>query len=131
MMNSADSVESIRVDKWLWAVRVCKTRQIATDLCQREKVLVDGQRVKPSRDVRPGQVVTVKKDGIEYQYRVIKRVGKRVGAPEAAGCREDITPKEALEKLKMIRSSWTPRRPKGAGRPTKKERRDLRKALGK
>lgn len=121
---------SVRVDKWLWAVRICKTRKAATELCKQHKVLVDGNLVKPSREIRPGQVVVVKRDGIEWQYRVVRCLDKRVSAPLASGHREDITPQETLERLKMIKRDVMPRRPKGAGRPTKKERRDLEKLPG-
>ncbi|MCA9404900.1 MAG: RNA-binding S4 domain-containing protein [Candidatus Omnitrophica bacterium] len=117
--------ESVRIDKWLWAVRICKTRLIAADLCKRQKVSTDGQYIKPSRDVKAGQVVTVKKDGIDWQYKILQCIDKRVGAKIAAACYEDLTPAEDVEKLKMIKSVWVPRRAKGEGRPTKKDRRAI------
>ncbi|MCA9398523.1 MAG: RNA-binding S4 domain-containing protein [Candidatus Omnitrophica bacterium] len=119
--------ESVRIDKWLWAVRICKTRLIAADLCKRQKVSIDGQYIKPSRDVKTGQVVTVKKDGIDWQYKILQCIDKRVGAKIAAACYEDLTPTEDVEKLKMIKSVWVPRRAKGEGRPTKKDRRAIDK----
>ncbi|MCA9394691.1 MAG: RNA-binding S4 domain-containing protein [Candidatus Omnitrophica bacterium] len=121
----------IRLDKWLWAVRICKTRAAATDLCKRQRVSVDGQNAKPSREIREGNLITVKRDGIDWQYKVLKCIDKRVGAKIAAECREDLTPKEDLKRLKEVKSSWTPRRPKGEGRPTKKDRRDLDKLHGR
>lgn len=124
---SDDELSSVRIDKWLWAVRICKTRKVASELCKQHKVLVEGQPVKPSRDVMSGHVVIVKRDGIEWQYKVIQCIDKRVSAPLSLECKEDITPKETLERLKLIKSDLMPRRPKGAGRPTKKERRDLEK----
>jgi ribosome-associated heat shock protein Hsp15 len=117
--------ETVRVDRWLWAVRICKTRSRAADLCGRGRVLVDGQPVKPSRPVKPGQVVGLKKDGILWQYGVLRCVGQRVGAPAAALCREDRTPAEDIEKSQAIRRGRSPARPPGMGRPTKKDRRDL------
>ncbi len=122
-------LNSIRIDKWLHAVRVCKTRLIATDLCKRHKVSVDGQAVKPSREIRVGQIVTVRKDSIDWQFKVLKCIEKRVGAKIAIECYEDLTPEEQLHKLKLIKGAWVPRRLKGEGRPTKKERRDMDRLL--
>ena len=124
---SEGELSFVRIDKWLWAVRICKTRKIASELCKRHRVLVEGQPVKSSRDVRPEQVVTVKREGIEWQYKVIRCIDKRVGAALVGECKQDITPSEILERLKLIKKDALPRRPKGAGRPTKKERRDLQK----
>jgi len=122
-----DILESVRIDRWLWSVRIVKTRSIATDLCKRQKVKVDDQNVKASRDVRVGQLVSVKKDGIVFQYRVLKCIEKRVGAKIAIECKSDETPEEEILKMKMIKGGWTPRRDKGAGRPTKKDRRAIDK----
>lgn len=120
-----EEIDSVRIDRWLWAVRICKTRSIATDLCKRQRVSVDGQDVKPSREVRVGQTVILKRDSISWQYKVLKCITNRVGAKLAIECKEDLTPQEEIDKLKMIKSGWTPRRAKGEGRPTKKERRAL------
>ena len=120
-------MSSVRIDKWLWAVRICKTRKAATELCKQRKVLVEGRPVKPSKEVMLRQVVIVKRDGVEWQYRVIQCIDKRVSAPLSLKCREGINHEEAMEKLKLIKSDWMPPRSKGAGRPTKKERRDLEK----
>lgn len=119
--------EKVRLDKWLWAVRICKTRAAATDLCKRQRVSVDGQAAKPSREVRAGQLITVKRDGIDWQYKVLQCIDKRVGAKIAAECRADLTPQEDLQRLKEVKSGWTPRREKGEGRPTKKDRRAIDK----
>jgi ribosome-associated heat shock protein Hsp15 len=123
-------ISSVRIDKWLWAVRICKTRLIATDLCKRHKVSVNGQPVKPSRDVVAGQIVVVRKDGIGWQYRVLKCIDKRVGPPVAKECCEDITPQEEKDKLALVKGGWIPRRAPGEGRPTKKERREMDRVLG-
>ena len=118
-------LNSVRIDKWLWASRICKTRKVAMLLCKQHKVSIDGQPVKQSRDVSPGQVVIIKRDGIQWHYRVIKCLDKRVGAALSLEFKEDITPKENLEMLKMMKKDLMPRREKGLGRPTKKDRRDL------
>ena len=112
---SDNELSSVRIDKWLWAVRICKTRKVAAELCKQHKVLVEGQPVKPSREVMLRQVVIVKRDGIEWQYKVIQCIDKRVSAPLSLECREDINHKEAMEKLKLIKSDLMPPRPKGAG----------------
>ena len=129
-MKSEHVLMDVRIDKWLWAVRICKTRVLATDLCKRHKVAIDEQPVKPSRDVRVGQVIVVRKDNIDWQYRVLKCIDKRVGAKVAAECCEDMTPLEEKNKLALIKSSCVARRGKGEGRPTKKERRDMQRVMG-
>jgi len=123
------SINTVRIDKWLWAVRICKTRAMATDLCKRQKVTINGQYAKASREIHPGQTITIKKEGIEWKYKVIECIDKRVSAPLAAKCKNDITPDENLNQLKLIKTNWTPYRAKGSGRPTKKERRDLDKVM--
>ncbi len=123
MVNN--SLESVRVDKWLWSVRICKTRVLSTDLCKRQKVSIDGQNVKPSREVTIGQVITIRREGIYWTYKVLKGIDKRVGAKIALECYENLTSKEELDKLKSIKSGWVPQRDLGAGRPTKKERREI------
>ncbi|VAW18869.1 Ribosome-associated heat shock protein implicated in the recycling of the 50S subunit (S4 paralog) [hydrothermal vent metagenome] len=124
-------LESVRVDKWLWSVRICKTRVISTGLCKRQKVSIDGQNVKPSREVSIGQVISVRRDGIHWTYKVLKCIDKRVGAKIALECYENLTSKEELNKLRLIKSGWVPRRDQGTGRPTKKERRDIDRLLKK
>jgi len=120
-----DGLDTVRVDKWLWAVRICKTRSIATDLCDRGRVKVDGSPSKPSRKLRPGQLVAVKKDGLQREFKVLKCIDKRVGAPLADECKEEITPVEELQRVASIRKGGVPRRPKGSGRPTKRDRRKI------
>jgi len=117
--------DKVRLDKWLWAARICKTRTAASDLCRRQRVSVNGMKAKPSREITPGQTITVRRDGIDWIYKVVRCIEKRAGPKIAAECREDLTPKEEIEKLKSIKRGWAPRRPKGAGRPTKKDRRAI------
>ena len=120
----------VRIDKWLWSVRICKTRLMATELCKRRKVTIDGQPVKPSRSVNVGQEIVVRKEGISWHYRVLSCIDKRVSATVAKECSEDITPQEERNKLALIKGGWVPRRAKGEGRPTKKERREMERVLG-
>ena len=95
----------VRIDKWLWSVRICKTRAVATDLCKRQKVLVDDEPVKPSRSIYAGQEIVVRRDGVNWHYRVLQCIDKRVGAPVARECCDDITPAEERNKLALIKGS--------------------------
>ena len=119
--------EGIRIDKWLWAVRLVKTRSIATDLCKRGKVFVDGSPAKPSKQLQIGDEIVIKKPPVLYSYKVIGLIGKRVSATLAAEHVTNTTPPEELEKLKSLQESAFFARDKGIGRPTKKDRRDLDK----
>jgi len=124
-MQIKDQASSVRIDCWLWAVRICKTRPAAANLCKRQRVSIDGQQVKPSRAVQVGQIISLKRDGITWQYQVLRCIRNRVGAKLAVECKKDLTPQEEIDKLNQAKSGWTPRREKGEGRPTKKERRAL------
>lgn len=121
----SETDKTVRVDRWLWAVRICRTRSQATDLCDRGRILIDGQLAKASRQLRCGQIVVVKKDGIFWHYEVLRTIDKRVGAPLAMECRKDCTPAEDIARVQAIRSQRMPSRPQGMGRPTKKDRRDF------
>jgi ribosome-associated heat shock protein Hsp15 len=123
-------MDEVRIDKWLWAVRICKTRSEAADLCRSGKVTVNNLAAKPSRDVKPGQQVTLRRDGIDWQYKVINCIEKRVGSKVAVTCYENLTPEETLRAYQAVKSSRTPSRPRGEGRPTKKDRRSLEKLRG-
>ena len=118
-------MEEVRVDKWLWAVRVFKTRSIATDACKKGRISIAGVTVKPSRVIRVGEVITVRTPPIEYSFRVIQLLGSRVGAKRVAEFMENVTPREQYELLELQRVSGFVDRAKGLGRPTKKDRRDL------
>lgn len=118
-------MEEVRVDKWLWAVRVFKTRSIATEACKKGRISIAGVTVKPSRTIRVGEVVTVRKPPIEYSFRVVQLLGSRVGAKRVAEFMENVTPREQYELLELQRVSGFVDRAKGLGRPTKKDRRDL------
>lgn len=114
-----------RVDKWLWAVRVFKTRSIATDAVKKGRVEVNDVIVKPSRSLKPGDIVKVRKAPVTYSFRVIQLVQNRLGAKLVPEYMENITPKSELDILEMVKISGFIDRRKGLGRPTKKEGREL------
>jgi len=117
--------KEVRMDKWLWAVRIFKTRSKATEACKKGLVALGNLPVKPSHAVKPGQVVEVRKSHVIRTYKVLDVTEKRMSASLAAGFVEDITPPEQLEIMEIQkRLSWFNRK-KGTGRPTKKKRRDL------
>ena len=122
--------KQIRVDKWLWAVRLFKTRNQATEACKKGRVLIREQPVKPSRVLRINDIIQVKRPPIVYSYRVTGLLSKRLSARLVRDYIEDITPEEELSKLK-VRETFFISRDKGSGRPTKKERRIMDKLRGK
>ncbi|UBZ07148.1 RNA-binding S4 domain-containing protein [Salegentibacter mishustinae] len=115
----------MRVDKFLWCVRYFKTRSIATNACKQGKVKMDGTSVKPSKEVFPNDKLTVRKNQIDYQIEVLDLPPSRVGAKLVNLYLIDVTPKEAFEKLELLKYSKDYYRKKGTGRPTKKDRRDI------
>lgn len=114
-----------RIDKWLWAARIFKTRSLAADACKSGRVTLNGAQVKPSRTVKEGDEVGVKKSPVTYTFRVKQAIEKRVGAKLLPDILEDITTPEQYEILEMQRISGFVGRAKGTGRPTKKDRRAL------
>ena len=117
--------EETRIDKYLWAIRVFKTRSDATDACKGGKVRVNGADIKPSKNVRAGDVISVRKGAVTYTYRVIAVIDKRQGAKLVPQYAENITPEEELAKLKAPVETFFLKRDRGSGRPTKKERRQM------
>lgn len=117
--------QEVRIDKYLWSIRVYKTRTEAADACRSGKVQVNGIEVKASRDIKTGDVITVRKGSVHFQYRVLVPVGNRQGAKLVPEFAENITPQEELDKLNAPFETVYVRRDRGTGRPTKKERRDL------
>ncbi len=115
----------VRIDKWLWAVRVFKTRSLATDACKMNRVSINGQLTKPSRLVKEGDVISVRKPPIEYSFKVLRVLNNRVGARLVPEYMENVTPKEQYDILELQRLSRFVDRAKGLGRPTKKDRRDM------
>ena len=118
-------MEEVRVDKWLWAVRVFKTRSIATEACKKGRVSFGGGPIKPSRTSRGGEVITGREPPSEYSFRVLQLLASRVGAKRVAEFMENVTPQAQYELLELQRVSGFVDRAKGLGRPTKKDRRDL------
>lgn len=125
-------LEKVRVDKWLWSVRIFKSRTLATDACKSGKIRVDGDPAKPSALIERGQTVQVKKNGFNFEFKVVDLIQKRVGAPIAQTCYEDLTPAEELNKFQewFVGKAASERRERGAGRPTKRERRDIDRFKG-
>ena len=121
--------KQIRVDKWLWAVRLYKTRNQATEACKKGRILIREQPVKPSRVLRVNDIVQVKKPPVVYSYKVTGLLSKRLSARLVQDYILDVTPEQELEKLK-VRETFFINRDKGSGRPTKKERRTMDKLRG-
>ena len=116
----------VRIDKWLWAVRVFKTRSDAAEACRTGKVTINGSEAKPSKEVKEGDLLTVKKVPImRFSYKVVGLVERRLPAKDVPTYCLDITPQEELDKLNAPKESFFVVRDRGAGRPTKKERRDM------
>lgn len=116
-------MQGIRIDKWLWAVRIYKTRSIATDACRTGRVKVGGQPVKPSHEVKVDEVISINLHSMTKTIRVAALLQNRVGADLVANYLEDLTPQEEYDKLKVKHELNHEFRPRGTGRPTKKERR--------
>lgn len=114
-----------RIDKWLWAARIFKTRSIASDACKNGRVTINGGNVKPSRMLKEGEVVSVKKPPVIYSFKVLKAIEQRVGAKFIPEIYENVTDPKQYEILQMSRISGFIDRAHGTGRPTKKERRAL------
>lgn len=120
-------MKKIRIDKWLWSVRVFKSRTLASNACKGGRVRIEEVSVKASSTVEVGQRVQVKKNGFDLEFKVIKLIEKRVGAPLAVQCYEDLTPPEELNKFRhwFVGKGKSEMREKGIGRPTKKDRREI------
>ncbi|MBZ0202162.1 MAG: RNA-binding S4 domain-containing protein [Ignavibacteria bacterium] len=117
----------VRIDKYLWCIRVFKSRSLAADACDGGKVKIEGASVKPSRHFKIGEVITVQQGYVKRAFRVIELLEKRVSAPLVKNFAEDITPQEELDKLKTERIISYLGKYKGSGRPTKKDRRLIEK----
>lgn len=115
----------MRIDKYLWCIRLYKTRSIATDAVKKGHITINNQQAKPSREVFPMDKITVRKDQINYQLTVLDIPQNRVGAKLVDIYRKDETPAEAFEHLELLKLSKEHYRAKGTGRPTKKDRRDI------
>lgn len=114
-----------RLDKWLWSARIFKTRTIAADACKKGRVMIGGVQQKPSKMIKEGEVIQVRKPPITYSFKVLKCIQNRVGAKLVPEVLENVTTPDKYELLEMNRISGFVDRARGTGRPTKKERRDL------
>lgn len=114
-----------RIDKWMWAARIFKTRTIAAEACKKGRISINGSQVKPARTVKPGDVVQVRKPPVTYSFKVLQAIEKRVGAKLVPDVMENVTTPDQYELLEMSKISGFVDRARGTGRPTKKERRDL------
>ncbi len=117
--------EKFRVDKWLWAVRIFKTRSQATEACKKGRVMIAGMPVKASREIHPGEIVKVKMPPITRSFKVLHPAGKRVSAKLAVQLMEEVTPPEEQKVIEIQKQMNLSARERGTGRPTKKERRKL------
>ena len=119
-------IQKIRIDKWLWAIRMYKTRTMATEACAAGKIKIEGESVKASYLLKVGQTIQMNRQGEKWTLKSVKLIEKRVGAPLAAECYEDLTPPEEKNKL-LFPASFYEVRDKGIGRPTKRDRREIDK----
>ena len=117
----------IRIDKWLWAVRIFKTRAISRDACNSGKVTIDGKSIKPSRSIKLNETITVQKGIVKFVYEVSGLIEKRVSAKIASDNVNDLTSTEEKFKMKAASAQPVTTRDKGMGRPTKKDRRNIDK----
>ena len=118
-------MNEVRIDKWLWAMRIFKTRTIATEACKKGRVYVGDALAKPSRTIKVGDVVTVRKPPVTYSFRVLALTQNRLGAKLVPDYMENITPQSELDLLEIVKISGFIDRRKGLGRPTKREGREL------
>lgn len=116
---------NVRVDKWLWAVRLYKTRSQATEACKKGHISIGDSTVKPSRMVHAGEIIKVRKTPITKSLKILALADKRMSAKLIVGFVEDITPPEEIELLEMQKNMRWISRDRGTGRPTKKDRREL------
>lgn len=118
-------MESVRLDKYLWAIRVFKTRSEATDACNGNKVKLNGVNAKPSKAVKEGDLLEIRKASVLFSYKVLRLTESRMGAQLVPDFAENLTPESELEKLHAPRETIVLQRDRGTGRPTKKDRRQL------
>ena len=115
--------DALRIDKWLWTVRFYKTRSLATDACKAGKIKLDGQSVKPARELKRDDIVSISQDSLIKTVKVLGFPPNRQPAKLVSEYLEDLTPQEMYDRIKILRETRTEFRPRGLGRPTKKSRR--------
>ncbi|RLD38595.1 MAG: RNA-binding S4 domain-containing protein [Bacteroidetes bacterium] len=120
-------MDSIRIDKWLWAIRAFKTRSLATEACKGGRIKIDGIAAKASRDLKIGDIIEFKVNNLNKKIKVVKLIKNRVNATLAAQNYEDLTSAEEYERLEFIKQMKTEHRDRGAGRPSKRDRRNIEK----
>ena len=125
LQNPWSSMAEVRIDKYLWAIRAFKTRSEATEACKGGKVKVGDVNAKPSRSVQAGDIIYVRKGAITYIYQVVQPTEQRVGAKLVSEFALNLTPESELEKLRAPVETFFVTRDRGAGRPTKKDRREI------
>lgn len=118
-------VNEVRIDKWLWSARIFKTRTIAAEACKKGRISIGGNNLKPSRIIKAGDVIDVRKPPITWSFKVLQTIEHRVGAKFIFDILENVTSKEQLDLLKMSKEVGFTGRDRGTGRPTKKDRRDI------
>ena len=123
-------MEEVRIDKWLWAVRIFKSRTLAVEACKKNRVMIDNISVKASRSIRVGDIIQVKKPPVVFSFKVLKLAEKRMGAKLVPEFMENVTSPDQYEILELNKLSGFVDRQRGAGRPTKKDRRDMENFTG-
>lgn len=118
-------MDEVRIDKWLWSVRIFKTRTVASEACKKGRVMIGDLSVKPARIIRVGEIVQVRKPPVTYSFKVLALSDKRMGAKLVPQFMENVTPPDQYELLELKKISGFVDRQRGQGRPTKKERRDI------
>lgn len=118
-------MEEVRIDKWMWATRIFKTRTIAAEACKKNRIMIGGVNVKPSRMIKVGDVIQVRKPPILFSFKVLALTERRMGAKLVPEYLENVTTPDQYELMEMNRISGFVNRAKGSGRPTKKDRREL------
>lgn len=116
----------VRIDKWLWAMRIFKTRTVATEACKKGRVSVGGAIVKPSRMIKVGDIINVRKPPVTYSFKALALTENRLGAKLVPEYMENVTPRSELDLLEVVKISGFIDRRKGLGRPTKREGRELK-----
>jgi ribosome-associated heat shock protein Hsp15 len=117
--------KEVRIDKWLWAVRLFKTRSVAIEACKKGRISIKGITIKPSRMIKAGDVIEVRRPPVIYSFEVLNLSENRMGAKLVPDFMKDVTPASQLEILEMSKVSGFVDRTRGTGRPTKKDRREL------
>ena len=122
--------EELRIDKYLWAVRLYKTRTMASEACAKGQVSIDGVAVKPSRHIKGGETIKIRKNPLLLTFKILKPLHTRLSADKVKEFMEDITPPEEYLKIEMMHLQKTAIRDRGTGRPTKRDRRDIDRQQG-